>query len=98
MPKGKLFDTVARLQPSLVEFEHPLDQCLKTRRHLRFLPLVLDVRRKKVLVRPLGHVMYVNMKPFLGGTFPATLECSIQVIPRQLQRSVSPMSEKTLRL
>jgi hypothetical protein len=33
-----------------------------------------------MLVQPLGFVVYVNMKPSLGGTFPAALEQSVHVL------------------
>jgi hypothetical protein len=77
--KGKLFDIVTCLKSGLVEFSHPLDQCLQARCHLRFVPLILNLRWKEMLVRPLGFGIYANMEPLSGGTFLAAPECSVQV-------------------
>jgi hypothetical protein len=44
-----------------------------------FLLLILNLRWKEILVRPLGFGVYVNMEPLLGGAFLATPERSIQV-------------------
>jgi hypothetical protein len=38
------------------------------------LPLILDQRRKKMHVWPLGSVTQVDVKPPLGGGFPSAPE------------------------
>jgi hypothetical protein len=78
-PKGKTISAVTCLKSGLVEFGHPLDQCFQARCQHRFFPLILNLRWKKMLVQPLGFGVHVNMKPFLGGTFPAATEFGVQV-------------------
>jgi hypothetical protein len=77
--KNELFGTVARPKPGLVEINQPLYQCLQARRHLKILLLILDQRRKKVLVWPLEHIFKVDVKPPSGGNFLVAPKLNIQV-------------------
>jgi hypothetical protein len=78
-PKSKLFGAVTHLESSLTEFNHPLDQCRLARHQFRLLSLIIHMRQKEVFVHTLRFSMSINKEPFLGGAFPATLECGIQV-------------------
>jgi hypothetical protein len=77
--KGHLFGAETRLESGLAKFSHPLDQCLQVRCQLRFLPLIINMRRKEVFVRPLGFSVYINEEPLSGGSFLVALERGIQV-------------------
>jgi hypothetical protein len=79
--EGKILWRSGTPQVRPIGVRSPVDQSLKARRDLRFPLLILDQRQKKMLVWPLGFIMYVNMKPLLGGTFLAAPEHSIQVLP-----------------
>jgi hypothetical protein len=73
-PKNKFFGAMACLEPSLAEFSHSLYQCLQLGHFFRTLPLIFDQWWKEMLVQPLGHIIEVDVKPPLGGTFPAAPE------------------------
>jgi hypothetical protein len=63
-----------------MELSHPLYQHLQVVRPLCNLLLIFDQRWKKMFVRLLECVAQVNMKPPLGGVFPAAFEGNLQVI------------------
>jgi hypothetical protein len=75
--ESKLFVTVTRLESGLVEFNYSLDQCLQVRHQFRLLPLIINMRWKKVSVRPLGFSMSIDEEPLLGVAFLTALECGL---------------------
>jgi hypothetical protein len=53
---------------------------LMPRGQLWFPPLIIDQRRKKMLIRPLGVSVHVNEEPLSESAFPVALEGGVQVL------------------
>jgi hypothetical protein len=94
--KSELLGVVTRLKSSLVEFSHPLDQCLQARRQFRLLPLIINMRRKEVFVRPLRFRVNFNKEPPLRGVCPSALEGGVQVFFLTVAMQRHPNSEENL--
>jgi hypothetical protein len=92
---GKFFTAVACPKPDLVEFSHPCDQCFQAQCQFRLLPLIINMRQKEMLVRPLGFNMYINMELFLGGAFSVALELGIWILisTMVMQRQPNPRED-----
>jgi hypothetical protein len=78
-PKDELFSIVSCLKPAPTKINHPFYQRLQARHHLKIVSLILDQWWKKMLVRPLGHIVQVDMKPPSGGTFQVAPKRNVQV-------------------
>jgi hypothetical protein len=70
--KSKFFSAVACPKTGLVEFSHPINQrLLHAWCHFRLPLLIINMRRKEVLVRPLGSGVHANEEPLLRSAFLA---------------------------
>jgi hypothetical protein len=92
-PKDELFGVVTRLKLSPMEFGNQLHQRLQTTWFFQSLPFICDQWRKAVLVRPLGRIIEIDVKPS-GGAFPATLEGYIQVLHPAVAMQRQPQARK----
>jgi hypothetical protein len=80
-PKSKLFGIVACLKTGLAEFSHPLDQCSQARCHFQVPPLIINVRWKQMLARPLVEDVHINKK-LLGRTIEVPGQAGIRSDPK----------------
>jgi hypothetical protein len=75
--KGELFDVVTCLESGLVEFNHPLDQCLQARCQVNLFSLIINLWWKELFVCALWFIGSINVEQFLDGALPPALESGV---------------------